>query len=188
MENKSKIYLLTCCALMAALMCIFGPMSVPIGPIPVSLTNLILYFALYLIGTKGTLISYIVYLLLGIIGLPVFSGYQGGPAKIAGPTGGYLVGFILLVLISGIIMKRSKLNIPITIVGMIVGTLVAYAFGTVWFVVLMKVTYSYALSVCVFPFIPFDLAKIVIATILGKAVRTALIRANLIIVDNTSAA
>ena len=180
MERKSQIYQFACCALMAALMCIFGPMSVPIGPVPVSLTNLVIYFTVYLIGMKGATVSYLIYMLLGIVGLPVFSGYQGGLAKVAGPTGGYLVGFILMALICGFVMEKSNVNIPITVVGMIVGTLVAYAFGTVWFVQLMDVTYSYALTVCVFPFIPFDLAKIGIPTVLGKVVRMALIRANLI--------
>lgn len=180
MERKSQIYQFACCALMAALMCIFGPMSVPIGPVPVSLTNLVIYFTVYLIGMKGATVSYLIYMLLGIVGLSVFSGYQGGLAKVAGPTGGYLVGFILMALICGFVMEKSNVNIPITVVGMIVGTLVAYAFGTVWFVQLMDVTYSYALTVCVFPFIPFDLAKIGIATVLGKVVRMALIRANLI--------
>ena len=180
MERKSQIYQFACCALRAALMCIFGPMSVPIGPVPVSLTNLVIYFTVYLIGMKGATISYLIYMLLGIVGLPVFSGYQGGLAKVAGPTGGYLVGFILMALICGFVMEKSNVNIPITVVGMIVGTLVAYAFGTVWFVQLMDVTYSYALTVCVFPFIPVDLAKIGIATVLGKVVRMALIRANLI--------
>ena len=180
MERKSQIYQFACCALMAALMCIFGPMSVPIGPVPVSLTNLVIYFTVYLIGMKGATVSYLIYMLLGIVGLPVFSGYQGGLAKVAGPTGGYLVGFILMALICGFVMEKSNVNIPITVVGMIVGTLVAYAFGTVWFVQLMDVTYSYALTVCVFPFIPIVLAKIGIATVLGKVVRMALIRANLI--------
>ena len=180
MERKSQIYQFACCALMAALMCIFGPMSVPIGPVPVSLTNLVIYFTVYLIGMKGATVSYLIYMLLGIVGLPVFSGYQGGLAKVAGPTGGYLVGFILMALICGFVMEKSNVNIPITVVGMIVGTLVAYAFGTVWFIQLMDVTYSYALTVCVFRFIPFDLAKIGIATVLGKVVRMALIRANLI--------
>lgn len=180
--NKSKIYMITTYAMMTALMCIFGPMSVPIGPIPISLTNLILYFAIYLIGTKGTSLAYIVYLLIGVVGLPVFSGYQGGIGKLAGPTGGYLIGFILLIIASGIAFEKApeKLRIPVTIAGMIVGTFFAYLFGTIWFVYQMDCEVSYALTVCVFPFIPFDLAKIVIATILGMAVRKPLKKQGLI--------
>ena len=177
-QNKTKIYLITSYALITALICIFAPMSVPIGPIPISLTNLILYFAVYLIGCKGTTISYIVYLLLGIVGLPIFSGYAGGPGKVVGPTGGYLVGFIFITVFAGLTfdLVKGKLRIPATIVAMIVTTAICYAFGTVWFVHQMECDYAYALSVCVYPFIPFDLIKIAIGTLLGLAVRKPLLK------------
>jgi len=181
-NTKNKIYLMTSYAIITALICIFAPMSIPIGPIPISLTNLILYFAVYLLGTKGTTISYVVYLLLGIVGLPVFSGYQGGPAKLVGPTGGYLLGFFFIIIISGITFKKvtGKLRFPLTILAMIIGTAIAYAFGTIWFVIQMQCDITYALSVCVVPFIPFDLAKIAIGTILGAAVRVPLLKQGLL--------
>jgi len=178
--KKISAYELTTCALMAALMCILGPMSVPIGPVPVSLTNLVIYISVYLIGTRGSLISFLVYVLLGVVGLPVFSGYQGGVAKVAGPTGGYIVGFVFMVLITGIFMEKSKANIWITFVGMLIGTFVTYLFGTIWFCKLMEMDFTAALGVCVFPFIPFDLIKMVVASILGKTVRTALVKAGLL--------
>lgn len=180
MKNKSNVYQLTTCGLMAALMCILGPMSIPIGPIPVSFTNLVIYLTVYLLGTRGTTISCFIYLLLGAVGLPVFSGYAGGMGKLMGPTGGYLIGFIFMAIISGIAMEKSKAQPILTIIGMIVATAVTYLFGTVWFVFQMDCTIPYALSVCVFPFIPFDLIKIVLATVLGKAVRIALTKADLI--------
>lgn len=183
MKNKSTIYKMATYGIFTALLCIFAPMSVPIGPVPVTLTNLILYTAVFILGTRGTLVSYIIYLLLGIVGLPVFSGYAGGVAKVAGPTGGYLVGFILMILVSGIAVKFGKANPFFTIPAMILGTVIAYALGTAWFVFQMKTTFAGALSLCVYPFIPFDLAKIVIGTILGKAIRTALISAGLITVE-----
>ena len=180
MERKSQIYQFACCALMAALMCIFGPMSVPIGPVPVSLTNLVIYFTVYLIGMKGATVSYLIYMLLGVVGLPVFSGYTGGIAKLAGPTGGYLVGFILLALISGIVLEKTNRNIVWSFVGMVAGTAIAYLFGTVWFVIQAQCTVGYALSVCVMPFISFDLLKMVIAIALGKVVFIALKRSSLL--------
>ena len=75
---------------MAAVTCILAPLAIPIGPIPISLTNLVVYFTVYVIGLKAGTCSYCLYVLLGVVGLPVFSGYVGGPAKIAGPTGGYI--------------------------------------------------------------------------------------------------
>ena len=109
-EKKFTVYQLCFMALMAAVTCILAPMSVPIGPIPISLTNLVVYFTVYVIGTKAGIGSYCIYVLLGIVGLPVFSGYVGGPAKIAGPTGGYIVGFILMAAIGGFFIEKFKRN------------------------------------------------------------------------------
>lgn len=179
MRNES-VKTMTMCAIMAALMCILGPMSIPIGPVPVSFTNFVIYLSVYLLGAKMGCISYLIYLLLGIVGLPVFSGYTGTIAKIAGPTGGYLVSFILLALISGIVLEKTNRNIVWTYLGMVAGTAVAYFFGTVWFVIQTQSTVPYALSMCVTPFIPFDLIKMVVAIVLGKAIFAALKKSSLL--------
>lgn len=178
--KKNNIYEMVSCAFIAAIICIFAPMSVPIGPIPVSLTNLVLYFGVFILSTRSLTVAYMIYLLLGAVGLPVFSGYAGGLGKLAGPTGGYLIGFIPMIIIMCILYnkqavnKKMPANIGITVLGMIVGTVVAYAFGTAWFVFQMECTIEYALTVCVLPFIPFDLAKIVIANIIGRTIRKPL--------------
>ena len=174
-EKKFTVYQLCFMALMAAVTCILAPMSIPIGPIPISLTNLVVYFTVYVIGTKAGVCSYCIYVLLGIVGLPVFSGYVGGPAKIAGPTGGYIVGFVLMAFI-----EKFKRNFVLTLVGWVLGTFVDYCLGTVWFVYVAHCSLLYALKVCVYPFIVFDLGKIVIATLLGHAVRYALVKAGLL--------
>ena len=179
-KKRFTIYQLATCALMAALMCVLGPMSIPIGPVPISFTNLVIYLTVYLIGMKGATVSYLLYLLLGAAGLGVFSGYEGGIGKLAGPTGGYLIGLILMALICGFVMEKCNANAVITGIGMFAATLVAYLFGTIWFVIQMQCEVWYALTVCVFPFIPFDIAKILIATVFGKAIRKALIKSNLL--------
>ena len=97
-------------SLMAAVICILGPLSlaIPISPVPISLTNLAVYFTIYVLGTKKGTISYLIYLLIGLIGIPVFSGFTGGPAKLLGPTGGYLIGFIFMALLSGLCISIRK--------------------------------------------------------------------------------
>ena len=167
------------CGIMTALMCIAGPLAVPIGPIPVTLIGLVLFFALMVTGTKLTMISFIAYLLLGAAGLPVFSGYAGGAAKLAGPTGGYLIGFLFMIPIAGAFRRRYADRPVLTGCGMLLGLAAAYFFGTAWFVYQMHVSVRYALSVCVLPFIPFDLIKIVLAVLAGGAVRKALLRAGI---------
>lgn len=179
--KKLTIYQIAACAVMTAVLCVLGPMSIPIGAVPISLATFVLYLMVYILGTTGASISTLVYLLLGLTGLPVFSGYSGGFAKLAGPTGGYLVGYIFIALIGGIILKRSRANTVISALGLVLGTAVLYVFGTAWFVILMDVTVGYALTVCVLPFILIDLGKIVVATLIGKPVRSALEKAGLLV-------
>lgn len=180
MKRNTTLYRMVCCALMAALMCALCPLSVPIGPVPVSLSVLIILITVYLLGTRDALISYAVYLLLGAVGMPVFSGFAGGLAKLAGPTGGYLIGFLPMILVCGPFIVKSKENYAISVLGMVLGVAVAYLFGTVWFVYLTGNTFAHALSLCVYPFIPFDAAKIAIAAVFGRLVHRALVKANLL--------
>lgn len=178
--KKSTVFNMTSCALMAALMCVLCPVSVPIGPIPISLSILVILLTVYVLGTWRALVSYTVYLLLGAVGMPVFSGFQGGLAKLAGPTGGYLAGFWLMILVAGIIMEKGKRNLLLTILGMLVGVAIDYAVGTAWFVFQTESTVVHALDVCVYPFIPFDVAKIVVAVLLGSVVYKGLQKAKLL--------
>ena len=154
--RTTNTYAMAVTALMTAVTCILAPLSIPIGPVPISLTNFAIYLSLYLLDWKKGTISYILYLLLGLVGLPVFSGFTGGIGKLAGPTGGYIIGFIPMAIIAGIVIDKFSQR-WIQILGMIVGTAICYAFG-----------------VCVIPFIPADLIKMVIAMIIGPEIRKRL--------------
>ena len=161
-------------ALMAAVMCIAGPLAVPIGPVPITLTNLVIYIAVGVLGTTQGTISYCLYLLLGMVGLPVFSGYAGGLGKLAGPTGGYLIGFIAMALIGGIVMEVSHRKLIPTLIGWFIGTAVDYLLGTLWFMFVTKMNLSASIMMCVVPFIPGDLIKIVLAYCLSKKIKVKL--------------
>ena len=163
--NKTKTMALI--GVMAAVTCILGPLSlaIPVSPVPISLTNLAVYFAIYVLGMKRGTISYCIYLLLGLVGLPVFSAFTGGAGKLFGPTGGYLIGF------SG--------NIVMAVIGMVLGTAVCYVFGTAWLAFTAHMGFGAALAACVIPFIPGDLVKIIIAMIAGPIIRKQLKRAGL---------
>ena len=171
--RTTNTYAMAVTALMTAVTCILAPLSIPIGPVPISLTNFAIYLSLYLLDWKKGTISYILYLLLGLVGLPVFSGFTGGIGKLAGPTGGYIIGFIPMAIIAGIVIDKFSQR-WIQILGMIVGTAICYAFGTVWFCFQSGYTVAAALAVCVIPFIPADLIKIVIVTIIGPMIRKRL--------------
>lgn len=167
---------ITMIGLMAAVICVLGPLSITIPgtPVPISFTNLALYFIVMAAGKKRAALSYLIYMLLGAVGLPVFSAFTGGAAKLSGPTGGYLIGFLFLALISGWFVDRSNGNLWISVVGMVLGTAVTYAFGTAWLCIQMNLKFGQGLWIGVIPYLPGDAVKIVIAVIAGAKARNAL--------------
>ena len=162
----------------AALQCIISGFAIPIGPISITLATLGIYLFSALFPIRISVSVVIVYILLGIIGLPVFSNFNSGIAVLTGVTGGYIIGYIPLALIEGILIevfKDKKWTYPIW---MIVGTIVLYLLGSIhfFFVNNQATTFFHILKVCVFPFIPIDLAKIVIATLLSIKLRPIVMR------------
>lgn len=179
MEAKSRVYQIVFIGVMAAVICILGPLSIPIGVVPITLTNLAIYLTLYILGMKKGTISYLVYMLLGFVGLPVFSGFAGGPAKLLGPTGGYIFGFIFMALIAGYFIDRFIDRWYLCFAGMILGTAICYAFGTMWLSYQAGISLKAALGVGVIPFIPADLGKVLLAAILGPQFRMRLVKAKI---------
>lgn len=167
--------------LMTAVICILGPIAVPLpfSPVPVSLTNLAIFLSLFVLGMKKGTISYVIYLLLGLVGLPVFSAFTGGPGKLLGPTGGYLIGFLFMAVISGIFIDKWTNSIVVCVAGMILGSTVCYLFGTVWLSFQGHMSFSAALAAGVLPFLPGDVAKMLIAAIAGRQIRKRLRKAGL---------
>ena len=172
--RRGKTYRMAMTALMAAVTCVLAPMAIPIGPVPISFTNLAIYLSLYLLGWKRGTVSYLVYVLIGAVGVPVFSGFTGGLGKLAGATGGYIVGFIPMAVIAGLVIDRYR-NRGLQLAGMIVGTAVCYAFGTAWFVTVYlqggkAVSVLSALLLCVVPYLLPDLLKLTLAAVIAKRV------------------
>ena len=178
--TDKNIRFLTGTALMTAALCVLGPMSLPIGPVPITLTNLTIYFFLYILGTKQSAAAYLVYLLVGMAGLPVFSGYSGGLQKLAGPTGGYLIGFIPMILMAGPVVERMWQNRVVCIAAMELSVWVAYLFGTAWLAVSLQRTFGEALAIGVIPFILVDFLKIAAAAVVGPELKYRLQRAGVV--------
>lgn len=163
-------------ALMTAVTCVLGPMSlpIPVSPVPISLTNLVLYFMAYVLGAKRSVASYALYLLLGAVGLPVFSGFSGGLGKMAGPTGGYLVGFLFLAAIAGFFVEKFPGKTYMHVLGMVLGTAVCYLFGTVWLAGQLGIGFGAALGAGVIPYLPGDAVKIILAAAAGPKIRKSI--------------
>lgn len=168
--------------LMAAIICVLAPFSVPIpvSPTPISLGTLAIYFVLTVLGLKLGTVSVVVYILLGLAGLPVFTGFTGGPGKLLGPTGGYIIGYIFMALICGVFIDKWGDKLLPSILGMLLGTAALYLFGSLWLAYQASYTLPQAFMVGTIPYIPGDLAKLALAMSLGRQVRKRLKHANLI--------
>ena len=174
MNEKTRS--LTVTALMTAVICIMGPLSVPIGPVPVSLTNLAIYLSLYVLDHKRASAAYLLYLLIGLVGLPVFSGFSGGPAKLFGPTGGYLIGFLPMAFLAGMAVDRFWQNRILCAAAMEASVWIPYVLGTLWLSHQAHMSFSAALGVGVVPFLFVDLAKAVLAAVVGPELKKRLLR------------
>lgn len=179
----SKTTYMALCGLFAALMTICSYISIPLGftPVPVNLATLGVFLTGGLLGRKYGTISMAVYVLIGAIGIPVFSEFRGGLSVLAGPTGGYIIGYIAAAFLVGLIIdgmmkdrgagqSRAR-QLVICVVAMIIGLLACYLLGTVWFIVSTHTGVAASLTMCVLPFLPGDALKIAAGAILVQKLR-----------------
>lgn len=166
---------ITFVALSAAVICILSPFTIPLpfSPVPLSLTILTIYLGVYILGMKWGTAACLIYILLGLAGLPVFSGFTGGPSKLFGPTGGYIIGYVLAAVLSGLFIDRFENKRLMHIPGMVLGTAACYLLGTAWLAHQASMSFSAALWAGVIPFIPGDVLKIICAILLGPVLRQA---------------
>ena len=160
-------------ALFAAVMAVCAWISVPLGDVPFTLQTFGVFAALGTLGGRRGTYAVAAYLLLGLAGLPVFSGFHGGPGVLLGTTGGYILGFLALALLYWAVTARLGQRPVVMAAAMVLGLVVCYAFGTAWFLVAYARTAGSiglwaALGMCVFPFVVPDLAKIALAMLLSR--------------------
>lgn len=178
-KTLKNIRVLALIGVMTAVTCILGPFSISIGVVPIAFANLAIFLSVYVLGMKLGTISCVMYLLIGIAGLPVFTSFTGGPGKLLGPTGGYLIGYVFMALICGFFIDRWTSNKMLCLLGMILGQAVCDLLGTVWLAYQAGLTFGAALFTGVVPFIAGDLLKMVLAIVFGSRLRAALTKAGL---------
>jgi len=171
-----KLRSVVLCSLMAGLMAAGAFIQVPIGPVPIVLTNLFVLLSGLLLGARWGAASAALYLLVGAIGLPVFSGGRGGLAHLFGPTGGYLFGFVLSAWITGFIRERFHRSVNGSVIAVILGSLIIYGLGVPWVKTITQMTWNKAWMVGMVPFLPGDALKAISAVILFRSVRPILDR------------
>ena len=169
---------ITFIAMFAALMAVCSWISIP-ATVPFTLQTFAVFLTTGLLGGRRSTIAVVLYILLGAVGLPVFSGFTGGIGHLLGPTGGYIFGFIFTALIMWLIEHRNGRSLPVLAFSMAAGLLICYGVGTEWFVFVYTrsndpVSFAAALSWCVVPYIIPDAVKIVLAVILTRRLRPLL--------------
>lgn len=176
MNTSDQLRMMVYASLLAALTAAGAYLAIPIGPVPIVLQNLFVLLTGLLLGPRWGTTSVGVYLLAGALGLPVFAGGIGGIGRFAGPTGGYLLGFVPAVYVIGWISKRAGERIIFDVIAMFCGSIIIYACGVTWLKILTSMTLSKALAVGMYPFIPGDILKIAAAVPIAKALRPVIKR------------
>lgn len=170
-NTKSALLNLVYISMFTALIAVCSQISLPLGPVPFTLQTLAVFVAAGMLSWKRGTISVLVYILIGLLGLPVFAGFSGGIGSVVTPAFGYIVGFILTAIVVGLSKKFFGTKLVPMIISMVIGLILCYAVGTVWFMVVYNITGQYidlglALAWCVIPFIIPDACKIAVAAVL----------------------
>ena len=181
--ERKRAYNITIVAVSAALNTICSWISIPVGPVPVTLQTLAVLAVLLTVGGRRGTIAIAVYLALGAVGVPVFAGFKGGPAAFIGPTGGFLAGFIAAALVFWLLEKLVFARLMTTtakkfvfgIVNSLIFEIVLYTIGVIWFMTVYAsqtgpVGLGTVLGWCVIPFIIPDLIKVFAASVIGSRV------------------
>ena len=174
-KSGNRISDITFIGMFTALLTVCSWITIPLT-VPFTMQTFGIFITVALLGIKRSMLTFTVYMLLGLIGIPVFSNFGAGPGVLLGPTGGYLIGFFFTILMTGFLIKIfGKKPLPLFF-SMTAGLLFCYIFGTLWFMIVYgqgveNMSFLSVISTCVLPFIIPDLCKIGLAVAVHK--RTA---------------
>lgn len=172
---KSKVLTVNNMALIAMFAAVTAVLSqiiipLPFTPAPINLATLSVFLAGGLLGAKRGCASQMIYVLLGIVGMPVFTNFRAGFNVITGPTGGYIAGYVLSAFVIGLLKNKLPQKTVWYALNMAVGAVCYFTLGTIWFMFLTKSTLTVSLTMCVIPFIPGDILKIILSAFLVKRI------------------
>lgn len=177
---KSNLYGYVLCAFGAAIIAVLAQVTIPIPLVPITGQTLAIGLIVTILGTKYGTISVLLYVLLGAVGLPVFANFSGGLSVLVGPTGGYIIGFIIQAYIMGIYLDKFGYTYWQAIVSNLIGMVITLAFGTAWLKFAANLTWTGAFLAGVAPFIIVGVIKAIIAAWVGILVRNRLLHAKLL--------
>jgi len=183
-KNRAFIYDLVLIAISAALITVCSWISIPLGPVPFTLQTMAILAVMLTCGGRRGTISILVYLVMGACGIPVFAGFKGGVTSLIGPTGGFLVGFLIAGLIywllEKLIFKKLMTSTVKTwifgAINSVIFEIVLYIVGVIWFMTVYAaktgpIGLGAVMTMCVIPFIIPDIVKLIAAVIIGERAR-----------------
>ena len=173
-QSKTKVLVRIALLASATAICSQIMLPLPFTSVPINLALLPVFLSGLLLGPVNSSVCMMIYLSLGLVGLPVFSGFRGGPGVLLGPTGGYLIGYVFCAVITGLLAEKARHRSWGVILGMIAGLGICYLFGSGWFMFLTHRPLLDTLFLCVIPFIPGDAFKIIAAAFLSHRLRSLL--------------
>lgn len=175
MNTNHSIRMQVLCALFAAVCAVCSQLTIPIQPVPITLGTFGVLMAGGFLGKRDGLLSLLIYLILGAAGVPVFSMMRAGISVLAGPSGGFILGFAPMAFVVGLVSEKLGHTFKPMLAATLAGTAVCYVMGIGWFMFLTGTGMWSAMVMCMFPFLPGDLAKIILASFLVAKYRKTLI-------------
>lgn len=162
---------LVLCALFAALTAVCSQLQIPLPLVPINLALLAVLLCGGLLHPSAAVLAMACYALMGLVGLPVFAGFKGGAGALLGSTGGYILGYIPTAWLTSLLRTRWKSSFGALCLGMLAGVALCYLLGTIWFMIATGNGLWVSLGYCVFPFLPGDALKILLAAFLSRRLR-----------------
>ncbi|MRH43421.1 biotin transporter BioY [Aquibacillus halophilus] len=179
-NSNSKLRVIIICGIFAAITAILAQIEIPLPIVPISGQTLAVGLTATIIGSRYGAVAMICYALIGAVGLPVFAGFKGGVQVLIGPTGGYIIGFILTAYVTGLILEKTRFTVPMAMIANTIGMFITLIFGATQLKIVLDMTWGQALVTGVYPFIVVGLIKAFLASWLGITVRRRLVQARLI--------
>lgn len=165
---SARLSQMVLCAFFVALTAVCSQIQIPLPLIPINLALFSVFVCGALLGPLCGLAAMVAYTLLAAVGVPVLSGFAGGLSALLGPTGGYVLGYILCAAVTGLWVRRFGSSLRMLFAGMVLGLLSCYVPGTLWFMLVTGRGVVESLGLCVLPFLPGDAIKIVLAALLTR--------------------
>lgn len=174
MKKINSVYGLCLSALFAAFIAVCSQIQIPLPMIPINLALFAVYTAGAVLGVKYGTLSVAVYVLLGMVGVPVFANFKGGFGILFGKTGGYILGYVLAAVVVGALYEKCKDSFWKICLVMTLGLFLCYTFGSLWFMYISKTGLWATLGYCVLPFLPGDAVKIVLSALVSKKLKKSI--------------